>query len=79
MDNMNNQSVHPEPVEGCRSWFDKPVLSELFILRGPQGERFFPNVLSEIEGRAHHERSLPYALVQVICAQALKALQTLFL
>jgi hypothetical protein len=23
MKNANNQSVHPEPVEGSRSWFDK--------------------------------------------------------
>jgi len=31
-------------------------LSEPFTLREPQGERSFPNVLSEVEGRAQHDR-----------------------
>ncbi|MDO9122930.1 MAG: hypothetical protein Q7V12_00755 [Deltaproteobacteria bacterium] len=31
-------------------------LSKPFILREPQDERFYPNVLSEVEGRAQHER-----------------------
>ena len=43
-----------------------------FILREPHDERLFPNVLSEVEGRAHHERSLANALVQVNCAHALR-------
>jgi len=37
-----------ELVEGC---VVKP-----FILREPQDERFFPKVLSEVEGRAQYER-----------------------
>ena len=31
----------------------KPVLSEPSTLRPAQGERLFPNVLSEVEGQAH--------------------------
>jgi len=61
MNNMNKKSVHPEPVEGCRSSFEN--------LRT---NGFFPNVLSKVEGRAHHKRSLANALVQVICTQPLK-------
>jgi len=46
-----------EPVsQNHFPWFDTPVLREPFTLREPQGERFFPNILSEVEGRAHHER-----------------------
>jgi hypothetical protein len=51
MNNMNNLAVHPEPVEGCRSWFDKPVLSELFILRGPQDKRRVEGLT--MNGRCH--------------------------
>ena len=34
----------------------RPVLSEPSTLREPQGERLFPNVLSEVEGQAHGSR-----------------------
>ena len=36
----------------------KPVLSEPSTLRQAQGERLFPNVLSEVEGSAQHERNI---------------------
>jgi hypothetical protein len=39
MNNVSNQSGHPEPVEERRSWFDKPVLSDPFVLREPHDER----------------------------------------
>jgi len=51
-DRSNVNRLLPKSV----SCFDKPVLSEPFTLREPQGERFFPNVLSEVEGRAQHDR-----------------------
>ena len=53
--NMNNESAHSELVEGCRSWFDKPILSEVEGLTR--------------NGSCH----VPYAIVQVICAQSLNA------
>ena len=37
-------------------WVEAPVLSEPSTLRPAQGERLFPNVLSEVEGQAHGSR-----------------------